>query len=120
MIYHREKKKINLEPGGKVLINTGLKIKLPDGHYGRIAPRSGLSLSGIDVLAGVIDNDFRGQVKVFLINLGKENFVINLGDRIAQLIIEKNTTPPVIEVEKIIEKSERGDDGFGSSGIKPL
>ena len=112
---------IILEPGERKKIETGLKIEFPNGFRGRIAPRSGLAdLAGIDILAGVIDEDYRGEIKVILINLGKEKFTISHGDRIAQLIIEKNIIANIIEVEKINEKSERGKCGFGSTGVKKV
>ena len=75
---------------GKCLVQTGLAISLPPGCYGRIAPRSGLAIKKfIDVGAGVIDSDYRGELGVFLFNFGEEDFIVNMGDRIAQLIFEK-------------------------------
>lgn len=98
------------------LISTGFKIAIPDGYYGRIAPRSSLACKhGIDIGAGVIDSDYRGEVKVVLINNGNTNFVIEEGDRIAQLIIEKITTPEIKIVQSLSESS-RGEGGFGSTG----
>ena len=75
---------------GKCLVKTGLAMALPPGCYGRVAPRSGLALKKfIDVGAGVIDSDYRGKLGVILFNFSNEDFVINMGDRIAQLIFEK-------------------------------
>lgn len=77
---------------GKALVGTGLAFGIPEGNYGRIAPRSGLAAkNSIDVGAGVIDSDYRGEVKVLLFNFSDEDFAFNQGDRIAQLIIEKYT-----------------------------
>lgn len=102
--------------GGRACISTGISICIPNGYYGRIAPRSGLAVKfGIDVGAGVVDPDYIGEVRVVLFNHGKEEFYIRKGDRIAQLILEKVMTPEVIEVNEIIQ-TERGDGGFGSTG----
>ncbi|GAA6029566.1 hypothetical protein JCM8097_000941 [Rhodosporidiobolus ruineniae] len=101
---------------GKALISTGLAIAVPEGTYGRVAPRSGLaSKHMIDTGAGVIDADYRGEVKVLLFNHAKEDFQINTGDRIAQLILERIATPDVQEVESLSE-TVRGAGGFGSTG----
>jgi dUTP pyrophosphatase len=102
---------------GRMAVPTGISIGLPEGTYGRIAPRSGLAYKfGIDVLAGVIDQDYRGEVKVILYNSGVHPFNIQKGDRIAQLIIEKIETPDVAVVMDI-DETERGDGGFGSTGV---
>ncbi|KAI1006592.1 hypothetical protein K3495_g1627 [Podosphaera aphanis] len=101
---------------GKALVQTDLVIGVPPGTYGRIAPRSGLaSKHMIDTGAGVIDADYRGEVKVLLFNHGEEDFVINEGDRIAQLVLEKISTPEVVEVETM-DETTRGAGGFGSTG----
>ena len=87
---------------GKCLVKIGLAMALPPGCYGRIAPRSGLALKKlIDVEAGIIDADYRGEVGVILFNFGEEDFVVNLGDRIAQLIFEKRKTPIVKETNEL-------------------
>lgn len=107
-----------LKKGCRCLIDTGLKIKIPQDYYGRIAPRSGLAVKhGIDVLAGVIDSDYRGLVKIVLINHGEKDFEIKAGDRIAQLIIEKHAWnfKNMVEVEEL-EDTTRGSGGFGSTG----
>ncbi|XP_023312159.1 deoxyuridine 5'-triphosphate nucleotidohydrolase-like [Anoplophora glabripennis] len=101
---------------GKLLIDTGLKIQLPDGCYGRIAPRSGLAVKKfIDVGAGVIDQDYTGVIKVVLFNHSDEDFLVKKGDRIAQLICEKIFYPELEEVDVLEKKTERGDGGFGST-----
>ncbi|KAI0442086.1 deoxyuridine 5'-triphosphate nucleotidohydrolase [Xylaria telfairii] len=101
---------------GKVLVNTDISISVPAGTYGRVAPRSGLaSQHSIQTGAGVIDADYRGQVKILLFNHSDVDFNIAEGDRIAQLIIERIYTPEVIEVEEL-EASVRGAGGFGSTG----
>ena len=93
---------------GKCLVKTGLAMALPPGCYGRITPRSGFALKKfIDVGAGVIDADYRGEVGVILFNFGKEDFVVNMGDRIAQLIFEKIKTPIVKETNDL-EGNDRG------------
>jgi dUTP pyrophosphatase len=107
-----------LAPQERMLIRTGISLKIPDGYYGRIAPRSGLAIKhGIDVLAGVIDAGYRGEIGVVLHNTDKDNsFNIHKDDRVAQLIIEKCYNMEFIEVENI-DHSPRGNNGFGSSGV---
>ncbi len=98
------------------VVKTDIKIAIPVGHYGRIAPRSGLAVKkGIDISAGVIDADYRGQVGVVLVNNSTEEFEVKQGDRIAQLILEKISTPDVIEVVSL-DDTVRGSGGFGSTG----
>jgi len=99
------------------LISTGIAISLPRNTYGRIAPRSGLSYKkNCHVGAGVIDRDYRGEIKVLMFNLSDEDeLVIDKGTRIAQLIIENCVTPPVLEVDNL-DATVRGDGGFGSTG----
>jgi len=101
---------------GKALIKTDLAMAIPDGCYGRVAPRSGLAWKhSIDVGAGVIDADYRGNVGVILFNLSDTDFAVSAGDRIAQLVLERIATPAVEEVEDL-EASERNAGGFGSTG----
>ncbi|KAL0123607.1 hypothetical protein PUN28_005847 [Cardiocondyla obscurior] len=103
---------------GKELIKTDLQIEVPFGTYGRIAPRSGLALKNhLDVGAGVIDADYRGNVGVVLFNHSKEDFEVSPGDRIAQLICEKITYPKIEEVDTLSD-TNRGAEGFGSTGMK--
>ena len=107
-------------PGRRVVVSTGITIQLPPGTYGRIAPRSGLAVKhGLDTLAGVIDPDYTGEVKVVLQNLDAvQPFVIRPGYRIAQLILEKYETVEVVEIpgECTGLVTERGSAGFGSTG----
>ena len=97
------------------LIDTGISIRVPEGTYGRIAPRSSVSKKGILINAGVIDRDYRGPVKVMVHNLSNNDYVINKNDRIAQLILEQIKTPPVELVEEL-DDTIRGEGGFGSTG----
>jgi dUTP pyrophosphatase len=108
-----------IQPGNRMLISTGLIIQIPEGCYGRIAPRSGLSTKGIDVGAGVIDEDYLGEIKVLLINNSLLEFKIMTGDRIAQLLIEKVFYPEIVVLDNKDDftKTERGEGGFGSTGI---
>ena len=104
--------------GGRGVVKTDISIACPAGTYARIAPRSGLAVKkGIDVGAGVVDADYRGNVGVVLFNFGTEDFAVDVGDRIAQLILEKVNMAPVVEVEELTE-TERGAGGFGSTGVK--
>ena len=101
---------------GRVAVPTGLAIKVPVGTYGRIAPRSGLAFKhGIDILAGVVDADYSGQIVVILYNTSGTEYEIKKGDRIAQFIIEKIEMLNV-EVVDELPKTERGVGGFGSTG----
>ena len=104
-------------PGRRVVVSTGISIQLPPGTYGRIAPRSGLAVKhGLDTLAGVIDPDYTGEIKVVLQNLDTaQPFVIRPGYRIAQLILEKFEVAEVVETSAP-EATQRGDAGFGSTG----
>jgi dUTP pyrophosphatase len=105
-------------PGHRVVVSTGVAVQLPPGTYGRIAPRSGLAVKhGLDTLAGVIDPDYSGEVKVVLVNTDmRVPFVIKPGYRIAQLILEKYESADVVETTAVAD-SERGADGFGSTGV---
>jgi dUTP pyrophosphatase len=101
---------------GNALVATGLAITLPPGCYGRVAPRSGLAVKHcINVGAGVIDPDYTGEVKVVLFNHGDKDFEVKKGDRIAQLVLERCETPSIEEIN-IVEDTERGSGGFGSTG----
>ena len=97
------------------LVSTGVSMAIPAGHYGRIAPRSGLAVKhGVMVGAGVIDSDYRGEIKVALATLNGV-YEFKKGDRIAQIIIEPVVTPELVQVDSL-DDSERGDGGFGSTG----
>ena len=98
------------------LIKTGLAIAVPNGTYGRIAPKSGLATKGILVDAGVIDADYRGELKVLLVNHSASDYGIMTGDRIAQLIVEKIVDQDWEDVE-MLDETERADEGFGSTGL---
>lgn len=111
---------ITLKPLDRVLIKTGLYISLQPGFEAQVRPRSGLALKkGITVLnsPGTIDADYRGEIGVILVNLSNENFVVEDGERIAQLVIARYEQAIWKEVE-ILSKTKRGVDGFGSTGIK--
>ena len=104
----------------RILIPTGLFLELPIGYEAQIRSRSGLAFkSGLTVLnsPGTIDADYRGEVKVILVNLSKEDFIISDGERIAQMIIAKHEQAEWIEVEQL-QETERGSGGFGSTGKK--
>lgn len=111
---------IEIKPMERVLIPTGLHVQLPDGYEAQVRPRSGLALKkGITVLntPGTLDGDFTGNVGVILINLSSDKFIVEPADRIAQLIISPIVQAELVEVDKL-EETERGDGGFGHSGIK--
>ena len=108
-----------LESGKRALISTGLKMEIPVGYEAQVRPRSGLAIKhGVTVLntPGTIDSDYRGEVKVILINLGENDFSIKPGDRIAQMIFAPVTTAEFV-IEGELEASERDSGGFGSTGI---
>eukprot|EP00931_Biecheleriopsis_adriatica_P115730 TRINITY_DN91493_c0_g1_i1.p1 TRINITY_DN91493_c0_g1~~TRINITY_DN91493_c0_g1_i1.p1 ORF type:complete len:383 (+),score=93.74 TRINITY_DN91493_c0_g1_i1:140-1150(+) len=103
--------------GGKAIVKTGLAIAIPQGSYARIAPRSGLAAKHmINTGAGVVDYDYRGEVGVVLFNHGPSNFDVQVGDRIAQLILEKVCMVGCVQVEQL-DETARGSGGFGSTGV---
>ena len=109
--------KVEIHPGRHVLIDTGVSVRLPAGTYGRVAPRSGLAVKkGIDVLAGVIDPDYRGTIGVALMNNGPQSVTLVNGDKIAQLILEKAVLRTVTVVDSL-DDTLRSDRGFGSTGL---
>ncbi|MCH5302025.1 MAG: dUTP diphosphatase [Prevotella sp.] len=111
---------ITLQPMERRLIPTGLHIALPAGYEAQVRPRSGLALKkGITVLnsPGTIDADYRGEVGVLLINLSQEPFVVNDGERIAQMVIARHEQGEFVEVEMLSE-TERGEGGYGHTGVK--
>ena len=111
---------VTLEPLARVLVPTGLFMALPAGYEAQVRPRSGLAIKkGVTVLntPGTIDADYRGEVCVILVNLSAEPFVINDGERIAQMVIAKHEQPELIEVD-VLDETERGAGGFGHSGVK--
>jgi dUTP pyrophosphatase len=106
-----------LTPGERHAFSTGIHMKMERGYYCRISPRSGLAFKyGVDVLAGVIDSDYTGEIKVILINHGKENVGFKLGDRIAQLIFYKLPHVTSLTYCDVLPETIRGADGFGSTG----
>lgn len=110
---------ITLKPLERAIIKTGLFIALPIGYEAQVRPRSGLAAkNGITVLnaPGTIDADYRGEIGVILVNLSNEDFSINDGERIAQLIIAQYTQATWAEVE-FLDKTDRGEGGFGSTGV---
>ncbi|CAG8567494.1 6878_t:CDS:2 [Paraglomus brasilianum] len=103
---------------GKAVVPTDLSICVPEGTYGRVAPRSGLALRHfLDCGAGVIDADYRGPVGILMFNFSEHEYQVCEGERIAQLILERICTPDVIEVGELSETA-RGNGGFGSTGIR--
>ena len=111
---------IILKPLDRALVKTGIFMELPMGYEAQVRPRSGLAFKkGITVLntPGTIDADYRGEVGVILVNLSNEDFVVEDGERVAQMVIAKHEQPSWEEVEELIE-TERGVDGFGSTGVK--
>ena len=111
---------ITLHPMERRLIPTGLHIALPEGYEAQVRPRSGLALKhGLTVLnsPGTIDADYRGEVGVLLINLSQEDFVINDGERIAQMVIAKHEQADFVVVEEL-DQTERGEGGYGHTGVK--
>lgn len=107
---------VTIEPHQRALVSTGLAVAIPEGYYGRVAPRSGLAVKqGLDVLAGVIDADYRGELRCALYNTGDEPIQLPASSKICQLIIEKIITPTPVWADQISE-TDRGAGGFGSTG----
>ena len=107
---------VRLHPHERCLVRTGLAVAIPEGHYGRVAPRSGLAVrNGVDVLAGVIDEDYRGEIRCLLHNTGDEIVELPALTKICQLIIEKIAKPIAVWVDSLPDTS-RGEGGFGSTG----
>jgi dUTP pyrophosphatase len=104
-----------LEAGTAIAVPTGIKVAIPEGYVGLIWDKSGISLKGVHKLAGVIDSGYRGEVKVVLVNLGRESFRIEKGMKIAQLLIQPVIEVQVVETDELGETS-RGEEGFGSTG----
>jgi dUTP pyrophosphatase len=105
-----------IAPGARAAVPTGLYLEIPSGCVGLIWPRSGLAVkNGIDTLAGVVDSDYRGEVKVVLINHGAEPFTIRPGDRIAQILVQRIEQPRFVAASEIAP-TVRGAGGFGSTG----
>ena len=107
-----------IPPGGRALVPTGLRIALPEGYEAQVRPRSGLALKhGVTLpnSPGTIDADYRGEIGVILMNLGQEPFIVEPGDRIAQMVVAPVTRVAWSEVEEL-DATERGEGGFGSTG----
>jgi len=107
---------VELEPMQRAQIGTGIAMEIPEGHVGLIWDKSGLSHKfGIKTLGGVVDSGYRGEIKIGVINLGKEKYVFEKGHKVAQMIIQKKETPEIVEATEL-NNSERGEGGFGSTG----
>jgi len=113
-------KSVELKPLERALIPTGIYIELPESYEAQVRPRSGLAYKkGITVLnaPGTVDADYRGEIGVILVNLSGENFVVQDGERIAQMVISKHEQAEFFEVEQL-EETVRGAGGFGSTGVR--
>ena len=111
---------ITLHPMERTLVPTGIRIELPEGYEAQVRPRSGLALKhGITVLntPGTIASDYRGELKVLLVNLSNDDFVVNAGERVAQMVIARHETATWEEVE-VLDDTERGEGGYGHTGVK--
>jgi dUTP pyrophosphatase len=112
----RASEAVEIAPGARAAVPTALRLQIPPGHVGLVWPRSGLAVRhGIDTLAGVIDSDYRGEVRVVLVNHGDERFRVEKGDRVAQLLVQKVERAAFAAVASI-DETDRGEGGFGSSG----
>jgi dUTP pyrophosphatase len=112
----RASEALEIPPGGRAAVSTGLRLSIPSGFVGLIWPRSGLAVRhGVDTLAGVVDSDYRGEVRVVLQNHGREPFRIAPGDRIAQLLVQPVVRATFARGEGLAD-TERGQGGFGSTG----
>ena len=107
---------LQIEPKQRAIARTGLAVAIPPGFYGRVAPRSGLAAkSGLDVLAGVIDSDYRGEICCLLYNTGDEAIALPAGSKVCQLIVEQIITPEATWASEL-DETARGAGGFGSTG----
>jgi dUTP pyrophosphatase len=112
----RASEAVVLPPGARAAVPTGLQLQIPPGHVGLVWPRSGLAVRhGIDTLAGVIDSDYRGEVKVVIVNHGEEPFAIAPGDRVAQLLLQR-VERAAFGASAVLDGTSRGQGGFGSTG----
>ena len=112
---------VSLSPGERVLVPTGIALELPIGFEAQVRPRSGLALRhGVTTLnaPGTIDSDYRGEIGVILVNHGQDEFVINRGDRIAQLVVASVYQARFVEVS-VLSDTERDNGGFGHTGVSP-
>lgn len=108
--------KVVIPVGGRVLVSTGIALEIPDGSVGLIWDKSGLSTTyGLKTLAGVVDAGYRGEVKVGMINLGTEDYLVGAGQKIAQMLLQKVERVEIVEVTELGETA-RGEGGFGSTG----
>ncbi|MBC7363489.1 MAG: dUTP diphosphatase [Candidatus Aminicenantes bacterium] len=105
-----------IKPGETAAVPTGLQMAIPFGYVGLIWDKSGIALKGIHRLAGVVDAGYRGEVRVVLTNLSQEPFEIKPGMKIAQMLVQPVESPEIVEVEEL-EKTSRGEGGFGSTGL---
>jgi dUTP pyrophosphatase len=112
----RASEDVTLAPGARAAVATGVHLEIPAGHVGLVWPRSGLAVRhGLDTLAGVIDSDYRGEVRVVLVNHGRDPVTLSRGDRIAQLLVQRVERATFTRVDGLVE-SRRGEGGFGSTG----
>jgi len=108
---------VEVAPMERVQIGTGIAMEIPEGYVGLIWDKSGLSHKhGIKTLGGVIDSGYRGEIKVGIINFGKEKYTFEKGHKVAQIIIQKKETPEIVEVDELDLNTERGEGAFGSTG----
>ena len=116
----RSVRELVIPPGGRALVPTGLVFNLPAGYEAQVRPRSGLALkAGVTVLnsPGTIDAGYRGEIGVILANFGQDDFKVNVGDRIAQLVI-MGVESPAFELVEVLDDTERGEGGYGHTGVK--
>jgi len=109
---------LTVEPGKILTCETGITMAIPVGYVGLIWDKSGVAFKGgIKTMGGVIDSSYRGEIKIILTNLSDKAYVINKGDKVAQMLIQKVESPDIEEVE-VLDDTERGEGGFGSTGIR--
>ena len=112
----RASEPVEIAPGGRAAVPTAVRLQIPPGHVGLVWPRSGLAVRhGIDTMAGVIDSDYRGEVRVVLVNHGEEPFRVARGDRIAQLLVQR-VERAAFAAAASVDETNRGEGGFGSTG----
>ncbi len=107
---------VKIKPNHRAIVKTGIKMELPKGFVALVWDKSGIAKNGLSTIGGVIDSGYRGEYKIMLHNISSKDYTINIGDKIAQILIQKVYAPEIIETNSL-SKTKRSDSGFGSTGL---